>query len=40
MTTTKATSANMGLAKAGLQCLNEHLYFLLAFVINLNIRTF
>ena len=30
MTTTKVTSANMGLAKAGLQCLNEHLYFLIA----------
>jgi hypothetical protein len=31
---------NMGLAKVGHLCLIEDLYFLLAFVLNLNISTF
>jgi hypothetical protein len=36
----KTTGANMGLAKVGLLCLIEHLYFLLALVLNLNFGAF
>ncbi len=36
----KGTTANMGLAKVGLWYKAEHLYFLLAFVLNLNFSTF
>jgi hypothetical protein len=37
--TEKQRTANIGLAKVGLYYESEHLYFLFAFVLNLNICT-
>lgn len=36
----KKAAANMSLAKVGLKYKAEHLFFLLAFVLNLNFSTF